>query len=46
MAGKSTVSPTRWVIYITIPVGSYARTYVVVALDKMAEEMHKGILYE
>lgn len=46
MAGKSTVSPIRRVICITIPVGSYASTYLVVALDKMAEEMHKGILYE
>lgn len=44
---RSTLSsPIRWVICTTIPTGSYARTYVVVALDKMAEEMHKGILYE
>ena len=62
MAGKSTVSPIRRVICITIPARSYASTYVnkkrrrlkgcknkksvVKALDKMAEEMHKGIFYE
>jgi len=46
MAGKSTVSPIRWVICITIPAGNYASTYVVVALDKMAKEMHEGKFYE
>ncbi len=44
---RSTLSsPIRWVICIMIPAGSYASTYVVVALDKMAEAMHEGIFYE
>ena len=42
----SELSDKGGVICITIPAGSYASTYVVVALDKMAEEMQKEILYE
>lgn len=46
MVEKSIACQTRWVTSSMPPNASYVRTYVVLALDKMAEEMHKGIFYE